>query len=103
MNFFVVLLVALPLYFLGLGNIDLFFQDDEWLYVKIAAEMFDRGELWIPYWLGEPAYYKPPLAYWLAIPMGLGINGIVWAVIVASFISGALLLGRFWMLSRRGL
>ncbi len=68
MNFFVVLLVALPLYFLGLGNIDLFFQDDEWLYVKIAAEMFDRGELWIPYWLGEPAYYKPPLAYWLMMP-----------------------------------
>ena len=30
-NFFVVLLVALPLYFLGLGTIDLFFQDDEWL------------------------------------------------------------------------
>lgn len=68
MNFTVVLLVALPLYFLGLGNIDLFFQDDEWLYVKIAAEMFDRGELWIPYWLGEPAYYKPPLAYWLMMP-----------------------------------
>lgn len=68
MNFFVVMLVALPLYFLGLGNIDLFFQDDEWLYVKIAAEMFDRGELWIPYWLGEPAYYKPPLAYWLMMP-----------------------------------
>jgi MATE family multidrug resistance protein len=35
--------------------------------------------------------------------MHLGVNGIAWAVVIASFISGALLLGRFWMLSRRPL
>jgi MATE family multidrug resistance protein len=35
--------------------------------------------------------------------MKMGINGIVWAVILASFMSGGLLLGRFWLLSRRPL
>ena len=44
-----------------------------------------------------------PLAWWLAIPMGLGINGIAWSIVIASFVSGGLLLTRFWLLSRRGL
>jgi MATE family multidrug resistance protein len=35
--------------------------------------------------------------------MGLGLNGIVYGVIVASFLSAGLLLGRFWVLARRGL
>jgi MATE family multidrug resistance protein len=42
-----------------------------------------------------------PLAWWLALPMGLGLTGIVWGVIFASFVSAALLLARFWILSRR--
>jgi MATE family multidrug resistance protein len=42
-----------------------------------------------------------PLAWYLAIPRGMGLVGIVWAVILASFLSGGLLLGRFWLLSRR--
>ena len=44
-----------------------------------------------------------PLAYWLAIPMRLGIDGIVWAVIVASLLSAGLLFGRFLLLARRPL
>jgi MATE family multidrug resistance protein len=44
-----------------------------------------------------------PLAWWLAIPMGMGIIGIAWAVVIASFVSGAFLLTRFWILSRRPL
>lgn len=42
-----------------------YYHDDEWLYMKIAEEMFDKAEYWIPLWLGEPAYYKPPLTYWM--------------------------------------
>ena len=42
-----------------------------------------------------------PLAWWLAIPMGLGILGIAWAVVIASVVSGGLLLGRFVILGRR--
>ena len=44
-----------------------------------------------------------PLAWWLAIPKGLGIMGLVWAVIAASLISAGLLLTRFWRLSLRPL
>ena len=42
-----------------------------------------------------------PLAWWLALPRGLGVAGIVWAVIIASLISAGLLAGRFWILARR--
>jgi MATE family multidrug resistance protein len=42
-----------------------------------------------------------PLAYWLAIPRHMGIIGMITSVVAASFVSGLLLLGRFWMLSRR--
>ena len=45
-----------------------FYTDDEWLYIGTAYEMFTKGELWITYWLGEPAYYKPPLSYWMMMP-----------------------------------
>ncbi len=48
-----------------------FYTDDEWLYIGTAYEMFTRGELWITYWLGEPAYYKPPMAYWMMMPFFL--------------------------------
>jgi len=42
-----------------------------------------------------------PLAWWLALPAGRGVNGIVEGVMVASVLSAALLLGRFFLLSRR--
>jgi len=42
-----------------------------------------------------------PLAYYLGIPRHMGIMGLVWAIVIASFVSGGLLLARFWMLSRR--
>jgi Na+-driven multidrug efflux pump len=32
--------------------------------------------------------------------MHMGIVGIAWAVVVASFVSAGFLLSRFWMLSR---
>ena len=40
-----------------------------------------------------------PLGWWLA--HRIGVNGLVWSVIVASVISGALLTGRFLRISRR--
>ena len=51
----------------------IYYHDDEWLYMKIAEEMFDNAEYWIPLWLGEPAYYKPPMTYWMMMlffPLG---------------------------------
>ena len=53
---------SLPLYLIGLEYTTLFFQEDEWLYMKIASEMYARSEWWITYWLGVPTYYKPPMA-----------------------------------------
>ena len=55
---------SVPLYLVGLEYTTLFFQADEWLYIKIASEMYHRSELWITYWLGTATYYKPPMAYW---------------------------------------
>jgi len=42
-----------------------------------------------------------PLAWWLAIPQGMGILGMVTAIIIASVVSAGLLLIRFWILARR--
>jgi multidrug resistance protein, MATE family len=80
----------------------LFFFPD-CLQVVAAQALRARGDVWLPTYTHLTSYIlvMMPLAWWFAIPLGMGINGIVWAVIIASFISGGLLLGRFWMLSRR--
>lgn len=71
--------------------------------VVAAQALRARGEVWIPTITHLISYgvIMGPLAWWLAIPMGLGVNGIVWSVIVTSFVSMAFLLGRFRMLDVR--
>lgn len=73
--------------------------------VVTAQALRARGDVWLPTYAHLMSYIgvMAPLAYWLAIPVGLGLMGVVWAVAVASFLSMGLLLGRFRMLSRRGL
>lgn len=68
--------------------------------VVAAQALRARGEVWIPTITHLISYgvIMGPLAWWLAIPMGLGVNGIVWSVTVTSFVSAAFLLGRFRML-----
>ena len=80
----------------------LFFFPDA-LQVVAAQALRARGDVWLPTYTHLTSYILVmiPLAWWFAIPLKMGIMGITWAVVVASFISGALLLGRFWMLSRR--
>jgi MATE family multidrug resistance protein len=75
------------------------------LQVVAAQALRARGDVWLPTYTHLASYIvvMAPLAWWLSIPMGLGVNGIALAVVIASFLSGALLLGRFWMLSRRSL
>lgn len=82
----------------------LFFFPDA-LQVVAAQALRARGDVWVPTYTHLASYVlvMMPLAWWLAIPLKMGIMGITWAVIIASVLSGALLLGRFWMLSRRGL
>lgn len=75
------------------------------LQVVAAQALRARGDVWLPTGTHLMSYIlvMAPLAYWLAIPQGMGVNGIAWAVVIASVLSCVLLLGRFWMLSRRGI
>ncbi|MCR5879888.1 MATE family efflux transporter [Phenylobacterium sp. J367] len=73
------------------------------LQVVAAQALRARGDVWLPTYTHLASYIvlMAPLAWWLAIPMGQGVNGIAWAVVIASIVSAVLLLGRFWMLARR--
>jgi len=80
----------------------LFFLPDA-LQVVVAQSLRARGDVWIPSCTHFVSYIllMSPLAWALAIPLGYGLNGIVASIVVASFISAGLLLGRFWMLAAR--
>jgi MATE family multidrug resistance protein len=73
------------------------------LQVVTAAALRARGDVWVPTYTHLASYIlvMMPLAWWLAIPQGMGIVGMVIAIVIASVISAGLLLARFWMLSRR--
>lgn len=73
------------------------------LQVVAAQALRARGDIWLPTVTHSFSYVvvMVPLAWALAIPAGLGVNGIVWATIVASLSASGLLLGRFFWLGRR--
>jgi MATE family multidrug resistance protein len=79
----------------------MYFPDS--LQVVTASSLRARGDVWLPTGTHLTSYIvvMMPLAWWLAIPRGMGIIGIAWAVVIASVISAVLLAGRFWWLSRR--
>lgn len=81
----------------------LFFVPDA-VQVVAAQALRARGDVLMPSVTHFASYalIMGPLAWWLALPMGMGVPGIVWAVIATSFVSAALLLGRYRMLDRRG-
>jgi MATE family multidrug resistance protein len=80
----------------------LFFLPDG-LQVVTAQALRARGDVLVPTCTHLASYIAVmlPLGWWLAIPLRLGLNGVVLAVTLASFLSAGLLLGRFWMLARR--
>ncbi|MDP2212325.1 MATE family efflux transporter [Phenylobacterium sp.] len=75
------------------------------LQVVIAQALRARGDVWMPTFTHLTSYVviMMPLAWWLALPMGMGVTGLVWAVILASLVSVGLLAVRFWRLSRQPL
>ena len=79
----------------------MYFPDS--LQVVCAQALRARGDVWLPTGTHLTSYIvlMMPLAWWLAIPRHMGIMGMVWSVVIASFVSGVLLLGRFWILARR--
>lgn len=82
----------------------LFFIPDA-LQVVIAQSLRARGDVWLPTTTHLASYIgvMMPLAWCLAIPMKMGLIGITWAVVAASFLACGFLLTRFWILSRRPL
>jgi multidrug resistance protein, MATE family len=79
----------------------LFFVADG-LQVVGASSLRAQSDVWMPTVMHSASYIlvMMPLAYLLAFAAGLGVDGIVWAVIVASLVSALLLWGRFWWLTR---
>lgn len=82
----------------------LFFLPDA-LQVVAAHALRARGDVLTPSFTHFVSYgvVMMPLAWVLAIPAGLGVNGIMWSVIVASFVSAGLLGWRWAVLAKRGL
>jgi MATE family multidrug resistance protein len=81
----------------------LFFVADG-LQVVAANALRSQNDIVIPTVTHTVSYclVMCPLAWWLAIRMGLGLAGIVWAVAAASALAAGLLIGRFQLLARRG-
>ncbi|HEY1752779.1 MAG TPA: MATE family efflux transporter [Caulobacteraceae bacterium] len=81
----------------------IFFLPDG-LQVVVAQSLRARGDVLVPTMTHMTSYFLVmlPLAYALTFPAGWGFAGIVWSVIIAGYVSAGLLLGRFWMLARRG-
>jgi MATE family multidrug resistance protein len=82
----------------------LFFGADA-VQVVAAQALRARGDVLLPTLCHMFSYgaVMLPLGWLFADAMDLGVNGIVWAVIVASLVSGFLLVGRFLLLARREL
>jgi MATE family multidrug resistance protein len=71
----------------------------------MGSALRGRGETWAPPFLYAIAYYGVmiPLAWYLAFPMGRGVNGLFEAMIAASVVSLSLFATRFHILSRHDL
>lgn len=79
----------------------LFFVADG-LQVVAAQALRARNDVWLPTATHTVSYafVMLPLGYGLAHLTPLGLNGIIWAVIVASLLAAGFLISRFWWLSR---
>lgn len=62
-----------------------------------------RGDIWWPTAMHFLSYVLVmiPLAWWFAISEGGGLDGIIWAVVIASLLSGLALTARFYWLGDR--
>lgn len=71
--------------------------------VVIASALRARGDNWFPTFSHILAYagVMPVLGYWLAEHQGMGVAGLLFAIFWSSVLSAAVLLARWWLLSRR--
>lgn len=80
-----------------------FFLAPDAVQVVAAQALRARGEVWVPTvtHLISYALVMGPLAWFLAIPRGMGLNGVLISIIVTSFLAAGFLLTRFRMLDWR--
>ena len=80
----------------------LFFVADG-IQVVAAQALRAAGDVWWPTAMHVVSYglVMLPLGWIFALTLGLGVDGIVWSVIVASLVSAGLLAGRFLRVARR--
>jgi multidrug resistance protein, MATE family len=73
--------------------------------VVIASALRARGDNWFPTFSHILAYavIMPVLGYWLAEVQGHGVAGLLFAIFWSSVVSAAVLLLRWWVLSKRAL
>ncbi len=84
----ILILISSVLLLINIWNTNEFFCDDEYIYIRMAEEMYNNKNIWTPTWFGEIRYFKPPFTYWLMMlffPVG-GTN-ITTARISIAFIS----------------
>ncbi len=87
----------------GLALCSLFFVADG-LQVVAAQALRARSDIVVPTLSHILSYLvvMGPLAWFLALPMGLGLSGIVWSAFAASILAAGMLIGRFLFLTRKG-
>jgi MATE family multidrug resistance protein len=80
----------------------LFFCPDA-VQVVAAQALRARGDVLVPTLthIASYALVMLPLGWLLGVRLHHGLPSAIWAVVIASWLSAGLLLGRFWMLERR--
>jgi len=70
--------------------------------VVAASALRARGDNWFPTFSHILAYavVMPVLGYWLAEHQGMGVSGLLFAIFWSSVLSVAILLARWWALTR---
>ena len=61
------------------------------------------SDVWIPTTTHTISYVVVmcPMAWFLAVHRGWGLDGVIWAVIAASLLAAGFLMTRFWWVSRK--
>jgi MATE family multidrug resistance protein len=80
----------------------LFFMADG-AQVVSAQALRARGDIWWPTGMHFVSYVviMLPLCWWLGVQRGLGLDGIIWGLVIASLVSGGALIWRWvWLKDR---
>ena len=95
-------LSLIPLVTTGMVLCSLFFVADG-LQVSGAQALRALSDVWIPTITHTISYVMVmcPLAWFLAVHRGWGLDGVIWAVIIASLLAAGFLMTRFWWVSRK--